>query len=167
MSARLFIALWPDVAIARALLAQAGVDPGDPHQGGVALHNVHLTLHFLGAVQQASLPALVAALRVPFQPFELSFSRCEHWAHGLLVAVPDRLTPPLRQLHMALGDMLNAFGLRVDKRPFQPHLTLARRHATPLPVMTDLRLRWHVAGYALAESPATPDGAYHLLQHYT
>lgn len=98
----------------------------------------------------------MAALRVPFQPFELSFSRCEHWAHGLLVAVPDRLTPPLRQLHMALGDVLHAFGLRVDKRPFQPrHLTLATACHT-LPVMTDLRLRWHVAGYALAESPATP-----------
>lgn len=165
-TARLFIALWPEAALASALHAQCGVCIGGPHTRVVAPQRVHLTLHFLGQVPRQQVPALVSALRVPFQPFELSFSRCEQWPHGLLVAVPDTVTPPLSQLHAALGEVLQGLGLPVDERQFRPHLTLARRHTKPLPEPTGPPLRWPVAGYVLVESQATPPGAYHVVQDY-
>lgn len=165
-TARLFIALWPEAAFASALHAQCGVCTTDPRARVVTPERLHMTLHFLGPVPRQQLPALVSALRVPFQPFELSFSRCEQWPHGLLVAVPDTVPPPLTQLHTALGEVLQGLGLPLDNRPFRPHLTLARRHAGPLPVPTGPPLRWPVTAYALVESQVTPAGAYRAVQAY-
>lgn len=165
-TARLFIALWPEPALASALHAQCGVCTDGAHSRVVAPQRVHLTLHFLGQVPRQQMPALVSALRVPFQPFELSFSHCEQWPHGLLVVMPDTVTPPLTRLHAALGEVLQGLGLPVEERQFRPHLTLARRHTKPLPVPTGPPLRWPVAGYALVESQATPPGAYHVVQDY-
>jgi len=163
---RLFIALWPGAAFANALHAQCGVCTTDPRAGVVTPQRVHLTLHFLGGVPLQQVPMLMAALRVPFQPFELSFSHCEQWPHGLRVAVPDTAAPPLTQLHAALGEALQGLGLPVDERPFRPHLTLARRYTPPLPAPKDVPLLWPVRGYALVESQAIPPGAYRVVQAY-
>ena len=165
-TARLFIALWPQADFSSALHAQCGVCSTDPRARVVPPHRMHLTLHFLGSVPRQQVPALVSALRVQFQPFELSFSRCEHWPHGLLVAMPDAVAPPLTQLQGALGAVLQGLGLPVEERPFRPHLTLARRHSGPLPVPTGPPLRWPVTGYALVESQQAPCGAYHVVQAY-
>lgn len=165
-TARLFIALWPEAAIASALHAQCGICTSNPRTRVVAQHRVHLTLHFMGHVLRQRVPALVSALRVPFQPFELSFSQCEQWSHGLVVAMPDRVPPPLARLHATLGEVLQGLGLPVDERQFRPHLTLARRHTGPLPVPTSPPLRWPVTGYVLVESQTTPPGAYQVVQTY-
>ncbi len=165
-TARLFIALWPEAAFASALHAQCGACTTDPRARVVTPERLHMTLHFLGPVPRQQLPALVSALRVPFQPFEFSFSRCEQWPHGLLVAVTDMVPPQLVQLHGALGAVLQGLELPVDERPFRPHLTLARRHSEPLPVPTGPPLRWAVTAYALVESLGAPAGAYRTVQAY-
>ena len=165
-TARLFIALWPGPDLASALHAQCGVCATDPSARVVTPQRVHLTLHFLGAVPRQRLPALVTALQVPFQPFELRFSHCEQWPHGLRVAVPDTAVPPLIRLHAALGEALQGLGLPVEQRPFRPHLTLARRTTAPLPAPNGPALRWPVSGYALVESQASPPGAYKVVQAY-
>lgn len=165
-TARLFIALWPEAAFASALHAQCGVCTTDPRARVVTPERLHMTLHFLGPVPRQQLPALVSALRVPFQPFELSFSRCEQWPHGLLVVVPDTVPPPLVQLHGALAAVLQGLGLPVDERPFRPHLTLARRHAGLCPDMKNPPLGWRVTAYVLVESQGAPAGAYRAVQAY-
>jgi len=155
-TARLFVALWPEPALASALHAQCSVCIGSPHTRVVAPQRAHLTLRLLGQVPRQQVPALVSALRVPFQPFELSFSRCEQWPHGLLVAVPDTVAPSLTHLHAALDEVQQGLGLPVDERQFRPHLTLARRHMKPLPELARQPLRRPVAGYALVQSQAAP-----------
>jgi 2'-5' RNA ligase len=165
-TARLFIALWPEAAFSSALHAQCGVCTTDLHARVVTPERVHMTLHFLGPVPRQQLPALVSALRVPFQPFEFNFSRCEQWPHGLLVAVPDTVPPPLVQLRGALGEVLQGLGLPVDERAFRPHLTLARRHAGPCPVMKNPPLGWRVTAYLLVESQGAPAGAYRAVQSF-
>lgn len=163
-TARLFIALWPEPALASALQALCGACTGGAKNRVVAPNRVHLTLHFLGNLPRQQVPALVSALRVPFQPFELSFSHCEQWPHGLLVAMPDTVTPPLARLHATLNEVLQGLGQLVDERQFRPHLTLARRHAEPLPVPKGPPLRWPITGYVLVESQTT--GAYQVVQAY-
>ena len=165
-TARLFVALWPEAALASALHARCGVCAPDPSARVVTPQRVHLTLHFLGNVPRQRLPALVTALQVPFQPFELRFSHCEQWPHGLRVVVPDTAVPPLTQLHAALGEALQGLGLPVEQRPFRPHLTLARRTTAPLPAPNGPALRWPVSGYVLVESQASPPGAYKVVQAY-
>jgi 2'-5' RNA ligase len=166
-TARLFIALWPGSDLASALHAQCGICTTDPGARVVTPQRVHLTLHFLGAVPRQTLPALANALRVPFQAFELRFSHCEQWPHGLRVAVPDTAVPPLMRLHAALGQALQGLGLPVEERPFRPHLTLARRATAPLPTPEGPPLRWPVSGYVLVESQAARGGTYRVMQAYS
>ena len=68
---RLFIALWPPPAVQRALLScqQAVCSPGLAWP--VPAAQLHLTLHFLGAVPRQRLPALQAALRWRVQRYTL------------------------------------------------------------------------------------------------
>lgn len=162
--ARLFTALWPDPDWARSLSTRCGNGTGTARLVPVA--NIHLTLNFLGAVPRHRLAELMPALRVPWQPFELSFSRFEKWRHGLVVALPDANPPALLELHAALHKALGNLGLASDERDFRPHLTLARRRLHPLPTTTTAPLRWWVEGYVLAESRATPCGQYRIVQRY-
>lgn len=164
--ARLFTALWPGPAQARSLATLCGSDAVGADARPVARHSIHLTLNFLGNVPRHRLAELVPALHVPFQPFELDFSRCEQWRHGLVVAVPDAVPAPMVHLHAELNKVLSRLGLPVEQRAFRPHLTLARRHFQPPPTRTGPPLRWLVDGYVLAQSGATPGGDYRVLQRY-
>lgn len=80
--------------------------------------------------------------------------------------VPDAVVPTLKQLYLALGQALHGLGLPVEQRPFQPHLTLARRHLRPLTPCDAAPLLWHVDHYVLVQSQATKQHAYRVLQEY-
>lgn len=165
-SARLFLALWPDDPLRRAL--GAWVTPGLAGGGTkpVAHERLHLTLHFMARVPIDRLPALCAALQVPFSPFELRFSRCEPWPGGLLVAPPDKLPPALAGLHAELGDELRRLAVPVEARGYRPHITLARRFAGPPPCPAPAPLSWDVGSYALVLSRAHEGGGYEVLHFY-
>jgi 2'-5' RNA ligase len=165
-TARLFLALWPDAATASALLAQCGKLSVAPGVYVVPPERLHLTMHFLGNVAQCRLSELILGLRVPFLPFELSFSRCAHWSPGLIVTTADAVPQPMAQLHTDLSEALLRLGLHVDNREFRPHLTLARRHPGPLPAPAAPPLRWPVEGYALVQSLTAPLREYHIVHDY-
>jgi 2'-5' RNA ligase len=164
--ARLFIALWPGDALRQALR-----DWREPCRGGVgarlvAMEQLHLTLHFLGNVPSQQVPELRSALRLPFGASELRFSHCERWPGGLLVVSPDAVPAALADLHAALRDVLHRLGLPTEARAFRPHITLARRHAGPIPPAASPALHWKVRGYALVESGARAGGGYAVLETY-
>lgn len=174
-TARLFLALWPTPGGAAALAQRLGLAPEAAHRRRVPPQQIHLTLHFLGAVPRQQLPTLVEGLRVPFVPFDLALRRCERWPRGTLVVLPDEPPPALADLHAALGAALRRLGLPVEQRAFRPHLTLARRYDGPVPAPLANPVRWHVTRYALVESrpvmaPGAPQNtvgtSYQLLHHY-
>lgn len=163
--ARLFLALWPPVALARELRAWCRAAAGPSAARCMPMARLHLTLHFLGSVPRSRLPALRVALRVPFSPFELRFGGCTRWPQGLLVAEPDSVPPALSALHADLALALTAAGLCSNGLAFRPHVTLARRQtaqSAAVPAQAP-PLRWTVQGYALCES--LPD-RYRQLQRY-
>lgn len=164
-SARLFLALWPPVALARELRGWCLAAAGPSAARCVPMARLHLTLHFLGSVPRSCLPALRVALRVPFSPFELRLGGCTRWPHGLLVAEPASVPPALAALHADLSLALAAAGLRSNGLAFRPHVTLARRQtAQSAAVSTQAApLRWTVQGYVLCESLP---GRYRQLQRY-
>ncbi len=173
-TARLFLALWPTPGGAAALAQRLGLAPEAAH-GRRVPPQIHLTLHFLGAVPRQQLPTLVEGLRVPFAPFDLALRRCERWPRGMLVALPDEPPPALADLHAALGAALRRLGLPVEQRAFRPHVTLARRYDGPVPAPLANPVRWHVTRYALVESrpvmaPSVPQKtvgtSYQVLHHY-
>lgn len=161
-SARLFLALWPGQVLRERLSAWARGCAWPAEARPVPASQWHLTLHFLGALPRAQLPALREALRVAFAPFTLALGRPALWRGGTAVLEVDAV-PRLLALHAVLGQVLQAEGLRVEARPYRPHLTLARRAPQAMLPAAGPALRWPVRGWALVESG--PQG-YRVLQHY-
>jgi RNA 2',3'-cyclic 3'-phosphodiesterase len=165
-SARLFIALWPDAGVRDALADWSGQWQWNAAAKRVPAERLHLTLHFLGDVPRARMPALRVALRLPFAPFSVSLGRPALWPGGIAVLEPDRVPTRLRQLHAALGEALQRLTLPAEQRIYRPHVTLARRAGSALPPLRGPRLRWPVRGYALVESRPQPAADYEVLQAY-
>lgn len=165
---RLFIALWPTPAARRALQDWLAPCTWPAGAAVVAPERLHVTLHFLGQVPAARVPALRTALQAPalaLAPGELCFDRVQHWAHGVVVLAPAAVPEPLARLHTQLAQVLDDLGLPVEARPFRPHVTLARKAAgavLPDAPAAPRGLCWPVRGYALVESA----GGYRTLQRY-
>jgi 2'-5' RNA ligase len=171
---RLFIALWPPEGLARALHERYRRGRGDSPARPVAVHDIHLTLHFLGQVPASVVDELRHAIRIFCPAFELRIERIEAWRGGLVVALPARIPQALTSRHDALAEALHRLGLRTEARPFRPHLTLARKHAGPWPAtgasvasaLLPKPLTWRAHDHVLVRSRIGPDGGYDLLQTY-
>ena len=163
-SARLFIALWPGPELRDALGTWCATWPCDARAKRVPARQLHMTLHFLGAVPRERLPALRQALGLPFAPFALSLGRPALWPGQTAVLEPERVPLRLQRLHGALGAALQDLALPIETRLFRPHLTIARRAGSASPPAAGPGLRWPVRGYALVESRPQAQGGYAVLQ---
>ncbi len=173
---RLFVAIdLPEPQ--RRLLA--AVRPDVPGLRWVRPEQLHLTLAFLGEVQQETCAPLSRLLgQIRFAPFQLDF--------GTLGCFPPRglprvlwiglqPQPQLLQLERAVNAAASSCGLALEARPFFPHITLARckepdrqalsavlagRNSENLP-------SFQVQEFLLFESRLMPQGAVHqVLQRY-
>ena len=127
---RLFFALWPPESAAQALAGQA--DFLAQQYGGKATRRetIHLTLAFLGEVDEALLPAAIQAARVVTgKSFELVIDRLGYWRHNrLLWAGCASPAEELQMLVETLREQLRAVSIcRDEKQRFTPHLTLVRK----------------------------------------
>ena len=105
----------------------------------VETRNLHLTLHFLGEVDDRRVPGLVAALEEPFPmaPFDLAFGG---WGvfppKGPARVIWTGVTggePALITLHRLAAERLAGQGLAIEQRPLAPHLTVGRvKDPTPV-----------------------------------
>jgi RNA 2',3'-cyclic 3'-phosphodiesterase len=99
---------------------------GVPGARWVQPGNFHLTLRFIGQVDDAVATEINAALlRVEVAGFMLTLAGVGHFGcHTLWVGVEDN--PALTRLQSAMEDELQQIGLPADPRPFAPHVKLAR-----------------------------------------
>ena len=102
--------------------------------------NVHITLRFLGEVEDAQAEAIAEALRragegVP--AFSISVGRFGVFPHlkrpGVLWAGPSETPAPLAELAANLSHHLAEAGFPPAEGPFRPHLTIARRRSRDRP----------------------------------
>lgn len=131
---RLFLALLPDDATRKALVAS---------QGLVAAHlakpkpttpdNLHVTLAFLGACDELQEAAAARALEktaAACRPFDLALGGlgCFDKRHGgsIVWRGVDGDTDALHALHDALVDALADEGFELESSPYIPHITLFR-----------------------------------------
>lgn len=134
---RLFLAVSPD-APARlrieALRADVERAAGDaaPALRWVEAAVAHLTVHFLGEVDSGRLPALVASLEsaVPCPALELTLGPPDVSPRSgppRVVWMPVTTgAGPLTEVHRTLGERVMREGIAIERRPFTPHLTIAR-----------------------------------------
>jgi 2'-5' RNA ligase len=149
---RLFLALWPDAGIRSALSARQALWLWPAAARPTRIDNLHLTLHFIGGVDAACVPALVAACDTEPVRCTLTLDRPELWPNHCAVLCASELPPALDALHQSLARILRSLALPVEKRPFRPHVTLARHAAGAVPPSETAPLRWPVNGHALVQS---------------
>ena len=159
---RTFIALELNEAVQRhlsavmremalALPALRWVDPA----------GIHLTLAFLGELDDEQLAyaiAATAAAAQQAQPFSYRLTYPGVFGSPRSPRVIwmgiDEPSDKLNQLHRALNQQLEQRGFEIDRRPFSPHLTLARVKS-PLTPEEQLRLQRLLTEQKLAP-PALP-----------
>jgi RNA 2',3'-cyclic 3'-phosphodiesterase len=165
-AARLFLALCPEEPVRAALATHADAWRWTPDAARYAPADWHVTLHFIGPVPRQRIDELRAALAVAVAPFELRFGEPALWPHGLAVLRPMAVPAGLQRLHADLGRALRRLGLRIDERPYRPHITLARHAAQAKPPSKYPAFGWQVQGYALMESTGLAGQRYRVLQAY-
>jgi len=154
---RLFIALWPDATARTRLAALRDAWRWPPGARPVTDANLHATLHFLGSFRRDRLEALRQALgTVAVEPLQLALAGFDIWRGGIAVALLATEPGALR-LHARLAVALAGLGVALDSRPFQPHVTLARKATRAQPPAGSPSLEWRPDGFALVESRG---GAY-------
>ena len=127
---RLFIALDLPEPL-RPLLAEAG-DVLRAHADKISLtkpHNLHLTLRFLGEVGEDRLPALRQLIHQAPLGGQAALSRYGSFAtpDGLTLWAGLQCDEAALSLAKAVEEGARALGFPAEKRPFLPHVTLARR----------------------------------------
>jgi 2'-5' RNA ligase len=94
----------------------------------VAEVDLHVTLCFLGAVEESRLEPLCQRVsEVQAAPFELEFDAFEYWRRArALVATASRAPSAAVALAATLCAAARALGLSADERVLRPHVTLVR-----------------------------------------
>ena len=164
---RLFFALWPPPATARALAdwakEVARVAGGKP----VAAEKIHLTLAFLGDADPGK--AIAAAKEVRGEAFDLPIEVSEYWARNqILWAGPQRIPAPLERLATTLQLELFRAEFILERRPFAAHVTLLRKARTP-PTLPDLPIvQWPARQFVLVQSRTSSEGPiYAILRSFS
>jgi 2'-5' RNA ligase len=165
---RLFFALWPDED-ARTAIAALAREQIHTQAKRVAAENLHITLAFPGKVTarvQACLEA--AAGRLTGAPFELAIDRLGFWqGPRILWAAPSQTPPALWSLATALRETLAACGLEPENRPYQAHITLARKASRALSVTRIAPIPWSIRQFCLVESVSEPAGvSYRVIRSW-
>ncbi len=157
---RLFFALWPSEEVRQALW-QSSAPLREACRGQpVAKRNLHLTLLFLGGVDEgrrADIEAAAAAVRAGrfslvfdgwgrFDKARVAWLGCRH---------PD---PGAAALAGALSGAMEKLGFPPERRPFWPHLTVLRKCRDGSPPEPVAPVTWPVDEFTLVRSLTLPSG---------
>ncbi len=165
---RLFFALWPDAKVRDALAGFAHAHIRKQARRVIDA-NLHITLAFPGAVSTEVRECLeAAAADIRAGPFELSIDRVGYWPRPRILWAGASHTPAaVWALVEGLRTALQACGLQPETRPWQAHVTLARKAGRALPVTEIDPIRWSISNFCLVESVTDPSGpVYRIIRRW-
>ena len=158
---RLFLALWPTPELRQQVAERIHGWLGDQALRAQRPDQWHATLVFIGWVD----PEVVStvdqlAARISCAPFVLTFDGLDYWRKPRIVCLTASVTPPaLEQLVGGLESALDDARIAFDRRPYRPHLTLARKVSRLDRQGPISALEWPVRDFALVESIGTRAGS--------
>ncbi|NJD08014.1 MAG: RNA 2',3'-cyclic phosphodiesterase [Methylococcaceae bacterium] len=167
--ARLFFALGLDQGLRDRIVALSQPWRASLRCRWMAPEKLHLTLAFLGDVPFDRFPVLEAigqSLRL-VEPLSVQFDRLELWPRPQVLCLTGETPEPLGGLVAELSRKLAAEGFAVERRPYRPHLTIAR-HAHRLPTDPSFApIGWRPRKLDLVESrPELPGAPYDDLKSW-
>ncbi len=167
---RLFFALEPPAPVRTEIEQIKQACAAQNRGSAVKQENLHLTLQFLGGVEESRIDALMAAAdRLSATPFEVSLDCFGHWEKPRALWLGPQITPvPLLALQRGLETTLQQqCGVEPEARAYRPHVTLMRKikQVEFLPQIEPLN--WQVGQFTLMESVPTGEGVlYRSLQRW-
>lgn len=133
---RLFVAVHFTPEIRRALLDAAGELRRQSASARMTRpENLHLTLAFIGETENRR-AAQEAVLGLSAAPFSIAVGGCGRFGDLWWAGVAP--SPALSSLAAEVGEALRQRGFVLDRRPFRPHITLARQVESAAPIRLSL-----------------------------
>src|SRR5207302_2229843 len=159
---RLFFAVWPPPAAARALADWARAAARESGGRATAAEKIHLTLAFLGEAKPQK--ALAAARRVNANKFNLKLDQAVYWQRNRIVwAGPQQPPPELLTMAETLQRELYREEFILERREFAAHVTLVRKAPAPGQLPELPILQWPVNEFVLVRSIS---GRYEPLERF-
>jgi 2'-5' RNA ligase len=162
---RLFLALYPTSAERRCLLdsvAKLSPELLADRVRPVPVENLHMTLVFLGGVDQQVQDCVERVASAIDRPaVTVALDRLGYWPRKrMLWAIPDPAAVPgeLPGLVAALRDGLAGCDVTLEQRDYRPHVTLARQFGHAPRVGHFAPVEWRFGQFALMQSVSTPAG---------
>lgn len=157
---RVFFALWPNAEV-RAALDTVARQHARRNGRAVVPENLHVTLAFVGGVtaeQRICMETAAATVAAP--TFTVTLDRLGFWPRPKILWAGASIMPPeLAGLVAALNAVLIPCGYQPEMRPFQVHVTLARRAHRPPEVREIPSIVWPAEAFCLVESVAGEHGS--------
>ena len=156
---RLFFALWPDAEVRQQFASIAEQIPAK-YGRHVSACNLHITLVFLGNIDEEQKECVQAhASQINCSPVELNLDHLGWWKKPQVVWLAPSSTPvELETLAGKLAGSATRCGIRVDERPYRPHMTLLRKVRKNPHLPAIIPLPWAIRNFSLIQSINTPDG---------
>jgi 2'-5' RNA ligase len=158
----LFVALWPEASLQQQLLAQSA--PLAALGRRIPARNLHVTLAFLGDVEEPRIAVITQAIRQARPPAcAFTLDQLGYFAQSRIVWAGAGVVPPELAAYQArLNQALGHAGLRSEKHGFKLHVSLLRdveqKPAREL-LQTRMQLPWAVRDVALVASELASGGS--------
>lgn len=162
---RVFFAIWPDDAAREQLQALANSLQQDFGCIGrrIKAENIHLTLVFVGNVDNRGLESLYGAAdgidKGGIRSFELAIQQVGCWKHSHIAYVAPRDVPSvLEELVGLLRQAIESAGFSLEQRAYRPHITLIRDAACRALPQSMEPVVWGVREWLLVKSEQAREG---------
>ena len=165
--ARIFFAIWPDEPAAAALEALARTLAAASGGKTVPREKIHLTLAFLGETAPERVAAATdVANRARGHTFDAVLDCVGAFRHARVAWAGMNAPPPaLLRLQEGLASGLREAGFVLEDRPYNPHVTLARRIERTIARAPADPIAWTARALTLVRSD-TGKGTYSVLESW-
>ena len=159
---RLFFAVWPPEEVRDGLWRSlSGLRDATPGVRWIPRDRYHITLRFLGDVQQQMLPRLVRAAAVlsgepPFRARVHGSGTFPTRGMPRVYWVGCKADPLVRMRNLLDGELVRE-GIELEQRNFTPHLTVGRTARGPAAVRSSTAARRSVAVRSRTATAGTRD----------
>jgi len=167
---RVFFALWPDNATRKQITETFEQSNIDKKQGRIVRpDNLHITLHFIGNVNQQKLDCLhSAAQTVKAEDFNFELDYYGYFQKPKVLWMGLKQVPRAMEiLHKKLSESLSGCDYQMEHRPYAPHVTLMRKLTKPEKLENIKPISWQVNEFVLVESISIEGGVrYEVRERY-